>query len=124
MSERKKKENLPEESVQIKKNPHAGAEKDQTTAPVPSKDQLQRELAASKAEFTHTPMEITPDLERLLADALKEDKKHTKRSAQMIGVLARRILARLTSRSDRSCPAARISCRKVTVKNWRRSARM
>ena len=89
MRERKKKENLPEESVQIKKNPHAGAEKDQTPAPVPSKDQLQRELAASKAEFTHTPMEITPDLERLLADALKEDKKNTKRSAQMIGVLAK-----------------------------------
>ena len=89
MSERKKKENLPEESVQVKKNPHAGAEKDQTPAPVPSKDQLQRELAASKAEFTHTPMEITPDLERLLADALKEDKKNTKRSAQMIGVLAK-----------------------------------
>ena len=89
MSERKKKENLPEESVQIKKNPHAGAEKDQTPAPVPSKDQLQRELAASKADFTHTPMEITPDLERLLADALKEDKKNTKRSAQMIGVLAK-----------------------------------
>ena len=89
MSERKKKENLPEESVQIKKNPHAGAEKDQTPAPVPSKDQLQRELAASKAEFTHTPMEITPDLERLLADALKEDKKNTTRSAQMIGVLAK-----------------------------------
>ena len=89
MSERKKKENLPEESVQIKKNPHAGAEKDQTPAPVPSKDQLQKELAASKAEFTHTPMEITPDLEKLLADALKEDKKNTKRSAQMIGVLAK-----------------------------------
>ena len=89
MSERKKKENLPEESVQVKKNPHAGAEKDQTPAPVPSKDQLQKELAASKAEFTHTPMEITPDLERLLADALKEDKKNTKRSAQMIGVLAK-----------------------------------
>ena len=34
-------------------------------------------------------MEITPDLERLLADALKEDKKNTKRSAQMIGVLAK-----------------------------------
>ena len=89
MSERKKKENLPEESVQIKKNPHAGAEKDQTPAPVPSKDQLQKELAASKAEFTHTPMEITPDLEKLLADALKEDKKNTIRSAQMIGVLAK-----------------------------------
>ena len=89
MSERKKKENLPEESVQVKENPHAKAEKDQNPAPVPSKDQLQRELAASKAEFTHTPMEITPDLERLLADALKEDKKNTKRSAQMIGVLAK-----------------------------------
>ena len=89
MSERKKKENLPEESVQVKENPHAKAEKDQNPAPVPSKDQLQKELAASKAEFTHTPMEITPDLERLLADALKEDKKNTKRSAQMIGVLAK-----------------------------------
>ena len=89
MSERKKKENLPEESVQVKENPHAKAEKDQNPAPVPSKDQLQRELAASKADFTHTPMEITPDLEELLADALKEDKKNTKRSAQMIGVLAK-----------------------------------
>ena len=89
MSERKKKENLPEESVQVKENPHAGAEKDQTPAPVPSKDQLQKELAASKADFTHTPMEITPDLERLLADALKEEKKNTKRSAQMISVLAK-----------------------------------
>ena len=89
MSERKKKENLPEESVQVKENPHAKAEKDQNPAPVPSKDQLQRELAASKADFTHTPMEITPELEELLADALKEDKKNTKRSAQMIGVLAK-----------------------------------
>ena len=141
MSERKKKENLPEESVQVKENPHAKAEKDQNPAPVPSKDQLQRELAASKADFTHTPMEITPDLEELLADALKEDKKNTKRSAQMIGVLAKHNfyangltpvelrttledLGRLTSRSDRSCPAARIFCRKVTAKNWRRSARM
>ena len=89
MSERKKKENLPEESVQVKENPHAKAEKDQNPAPVPSKDQLQRELAASKADFTHTPMEITPELEELLADALKEDKKNSKRSAQMIGVLAK-----------------------------------
>ena len=120
MSERKKKENLPEESVQVKKNPHAGAEKDQTPAPVPSKDQLQKELAASKAEFTHTPMEITPDLERLLADALKEEGWEF--ASHTWGPW--RILARLTSRSDRSCPAARIFCRKVTAKNWRRSARM
>lgn len=89
MSERKKKENLPEGSVQVKENPHERAEKDQSPAPVPSKDQLQRELAASKADFTHTPMEITPELEELLADALKEDKKNSKRSAQMIGVLAK-----------------------------------
>ena len=34
-------------------------------------------------------MEITPELEELLADALKEDKKNSKRSAQMIGVLAK-----------------------------------
>ena len=57
--------------------------------PVPSKDQLQKELAAIKKDFVHTPMQITPDLERLLADELKEEKKNKKRSAQMISVLAK-----------------------------------
>ncbi len=89
MSERKKKEKLPEGSALVKENPQAGEEKNQTPAPVPSKDQLQKALAASKEEFVHTPMEITPDLERLLADELKEEKKNTKRSAQMISVLAK-----------------------------------
>ena len=62
---------------------------DQAAVPVPGKDQLQKELAESKAEFTHVPMELTPDLERLLAEELKEEKKNTKRSAQMIRVLAK-----------------------------------
>ena len=62
---------------------------DQTKETTPSKDQLQKELAATKADFVHTPANITPDLERLLADELKEEKKNTKRSAQMIGVLAK-----------------------------------
>ena len=54
-----------------------------------NKDQLQSELASLKAEFTHTPLQITPDLERLLADELKERKKNKKRAAQMISVLAK-----------------------------------
>lgn len=57
--------------------------------PAPSKEQLARMLEDMKADFTHTPMEMTPDLERLLADEIKEEKKHTKRSAQMISVLAK-----------------------------------
>lgn len=57
--------------------------------PVSSKDQLQKELAVIKKDFVHTPMQITPDLERLLADELKEEKKNKKRSAQMISVLAK-----------------------------------
>ena len=64
-------------------------EEKKPAAPVPSKDQLQRDLAAIKAEFTHTPMKMTPELEKLLADELKEEKKNTKRSAQMISVLAK-----------------------------------
>ena len=57
--------------------------------PPPSKDELSNMLESVKAAFTHTPLEITPDLEKLLADELKEEKKNTKRSAQMIGVLAK-----------------------------------
>ena len=57
--------------------------------PMPSKEQLARMLENMKADFTHTPMEMTPDLERLLADEIKEEKKNTKRSAQMLAVLAK-----------------------------------
>ena len=57
--------------------------------PVRSKDDLQRELAAMKADFTHTPMKMTPELEKLLASDIKaEGKKDKKRGAQMLGVLA------------------------------------
>ena len=59
------------------------------SVPVPGKEQLQRELAASKEGFVHTPAKMTPDLERLLSDELKEEKKNTKRSAQMLSVLAK-----------------------------------
>ena len=61
----------------------------EAVAPVPTKDQLQRMLAETKADFVHTPMQITPDLERLLENELKEERKNTKRSVQMMGVLAR-----------------------------------
>ena len=64
-------------------------EQKEDAAPALSKELLQRELADSKAGFTHEPMKMTPDLERLLADELKEEKKNTKRSAQMISVLAK-----------------------------------
>ena len=57
--------------------------------PAPSKDELAAMLAGMKADLTHSPMEITPDLERLLADEIREEKKNTKRSVQMIGVLAK-----------------------------------
>ena len=57
--------------------------------PVRSKDDLQRELADRKARFEHTPMTMTPDLEKLLASEIREDKKEKKRAAQMLGVLAK-----------------------------------
>lgn len=54
-----------------------------------SKDDLQRELAAMKADFVHTPMQMTPELEELLAKDIKaEGKKDKKRGAQMLSVLA------------------------------------
>ena len=68
----------------------AAVQEDQEQAPpAPSKDELQKQLAAMKADFTHTPMELTPDLEKLLAEELKAEKKNTKRAAQMISVLAK-----------------------------------
>ena len=89
MSESKKKDPA-QETLEIKEKAGKGArKKEETKETIPSKDQLQKELAAMKADFVHTPAEITPDLERLLADVLKEEKKNTKRSAQMIGVLAK-----------------------------------
>ena len=58
-------------------------------APIRSKDDLQRELAESKADFTHTPMEMTPDLEKLLHSDIKEKgKKEKKRGTEMLSVLA------------------------------------
>ena len=57
--------------------------------PVRTKDDMQRELAEMKAGFTHTPMQMTPELEKLLASDIKADnKKDKKRGAQMLGVLA------------------------------------
>ena len=87
MSENKKKNTSSGEAAVVNE---AAESPENTGAGVVTLDkaQLQRELAAMKADFTHTPMVITPDLERLLADELKEEKKNTKRSAQMIGVLA------------------------------------
>lgn len=56
---------------------------------VPSKDELARMLEELKEGLEHTPMEMTPELEKLLAAEIREDKKNTKRSAQMIAVLAK-----------------------------------
>ena len=62
---------------------------EEQTVPERSKDDLQRELAAMKADFTHTPMNMTPELESLLASDIKaEGKKDKKRGAQMLSVLA------------------------------------
>ena len=58
--------------------------------PVLNKDQLQRELAAAKEDFTHTPMTMTPELQQLLAGDIKEQgKKEKKRGAEMLAVLAK-----------------------------------
>ncbi len=57
--------------------------------PVFSKEELQAELKGMKAEFTHTPMQMTPELEELLKSEIKaEGKKDKKRGTQMLGVLA------------------------------------
>lgn len=79
-----------EETVEaaVTNEPSGKAQKEQET-PVKSKDELQRELAQSKEGFTHTPMELTPELEKLLASEIREDKKEKKRAAQMLGVLAK-----------------------------------
>lgn len=57
--------------------------------PAPTKDEMQKQLADMKAGLEHTPMEMTPDLQRLLSGDIKEHgKKDKNRAAQMIGVLA------------------------------------
>ena len=67
----------------------AADESETSAAPVRSKDDIQRELAEMKAEFTHTPMKMTPELEMLLTDDIKaKGKKEKKRGAQMLSVLA------------------------------------
>jgi len=59
-------------------------------APARSKEDIQRELAEIKAQFTHTPMEMTPELEKLLhLDIKAKGKKDKKRGAQMLSVLAK-----------------------------------
>ena len=67
----------------------ASAENDgQPAMPVRSKDDIQRDLADSKADFVHTPMRMTPELEKLLASEIKADgKKDKTRGAQMLSVL-------------------------------------
>ena len=65
----------------------AGAEQ---AAPARSKEDIQKELAEIKAQFTHTPMEMTPELEKLLhLDIKAKGKKDKKRGAQMLSVLAK-----------------------------------
>ena len=58
--------------------------------PVRSKDDLQKELESIKAQFTHTPMQMTPELEKLLKDDIRDKgKKDKKRGTQMLSVLAK-----------------------------------
>ncbi|MBQ1312505.1 MAG: AarF/ABC1/UbiB kinase family protein [Blautia sp.] len=77
----------PSETEKVVQTPPEG--EGQQPSPVRSKDELQRELSAMKADFTHTPMKMTPELEKLLASDIKaEGKKEKKRGAQMLGVLA------------------------------------
>ncbi len=58
--------------------------------PARSKDDMQRELEEMKAGFEHTPLEMTPELEKLLHQDIKEKgKKEKKRAAEMLSVLAK-----------------------------------
>ena len=58
--------------------------------PAFSKDVLQRALQDMKAQFVHTPMTITPELEELLASELKaRDSRDKKRGSQLLTVLAK-----------------------------------
>ena len=66
-------------------------EEDQSPEPpARSKDDMQRELEEMKAGFEHTPLEMTPELEKLLHQDIKEKgKKEKKRAAEMLSVLAK-----------------------------------
>ena len=79
-----------EESAETLGKDSASANSAQEQAvPARSKDELQKMLEDMKAQFEHTPMAITPELEKLLADEIREEKKEKKRAAQMLGVLAK-----------------------------------
>ena len=71
-----------ERAVSYRPEENEDADPENPELPTVSKDELQRKLAAMKAEFTHTPMEITPDLKRLLADDLKAEKRNKKRASR------------------------------------------
>ena len=66
-------------------------EADQSTEPpARSKDDMQRELEQMKSGFEHTPLEMTPELQKLLQQDIKEKgKKEKKRGAEMLSVLAK-----------------------------------
>ena len=85
-----KKNNPSEESTEVlKANEPSGESAEAQAVLVRSKDDLQRELADRKANFEHTPMTMTPELEKLLASEIRQDKKEKKRAAQMLAVLAK-----------------------------------
>ena len=85
-----KKNNPSEESTEVlKANEPSGESAGAQAVLVRSKDDLQRDLADRKASFEHTPMTMTPELEKLLSAEIREDKKEKKRAAQMLGVLAK-----------------------------------
>ena len=79
-----------EESAETLGKDSASADSTQEQAvPARSKDELQKMLEDMKAQFEHTPMAITPELEKLLSSEIREEKKEKKRAAQMLGVLAK-----------------------------------
>ena len=79
-----------EESAETLGKDSASADSTQEQAvPARSKDELQKMLEDMKAQFEHTPMAITPELEKLLSSEIREEKKEKKRAAQMFGVLAK-----------------------------------
>ena len=91
-------EELKEELQSINETIKRGArieaeEEEENQSPEPparSKDDMQRELEEMKAGFEHTPLEMTPELEKLLHQDIKEKgKKEKKRAAEMLSVLAK-----------------------------------
>ncbi len=110
-------EELKEELQSINETIKRGArieaeEEEENQSPEPparSKDDMQRELEEMKAGFEHTPLEMTPELEKLLHQDIKEKgKKEKKRAAEMLSVLAKHNFYANEDRSDHVQPCGYI----------------